>query len=114
MENLKRFWNARTPKQKIWIPIVSLLLVIGSVGNAISPFGSEETATTRTDVQWENYAAEVKIRLDEMMEAKDCEGLRAQSEISESNNAATLNRVGHDNSKLISYTDEAMKIAGCP
>ena len=83
--------------------------MIGSVGNAIAPAGN-----ARTDVQWQNYAAEVKIRLDQMMDAKDCVGPKAQSKISESNNEATMNRVGHDNSKLIAYTNEALKIAGCP
>jgi hypothetical protein len=72
-----------------------------------------ETETKRTDVQWENYAPEVKIRLDEMMEAKDCEGLQAQFDISDANNEATMNRVGHNNAKLMAYTDEAMQIAGC-
>jgi hypothetical protein len=123
MENLKKFWNARSPKQKIWIPIISLLLIIGFVGNLTGsdvPSSEEnpqdeviETETARTDVQWENYAPEVKIRLDEMMEAKDCEGLQAQFDISDSNNEATMNRVGHNNARLMAYTDEAMRIAGC-
>jgi len=123
MENLKKFWNARSPKQKIWIPIISLLLIIGFVGNLTGsdvPSGEEnpqdeviETETARTDVQWENYAPEVKIRLDDMMEAKDCEGLQAQFDISDANNEATMKRVGHNNSRLMAYTDEAMRIAGC-
>jgi hypothetical protein len=123
MENLKKFWNARSSKQKIWIPIISLLLIIGFVGNLTGsdvPSGEEnpqdeviETETARTDVQWENYAPEVKIRLDDMMEAKDCEGLQAQFDISDANNEATMKRVGHNNSRLMAYTDEAMRIAGC-
>jgi hypothetical protein len=72
-----------------------------------------ETETTRTDVQWENYAPEVKIRIDEMMEARDCEGLQAQFDISDANSQATMNRVGHNNASLMGYTDEAMRIAGC-
>jgi hypothetical protein len=113
----------RSPKQKIWIPIISLLLIIGFVGNLTGsdvPSSEEnpqdeviETETARTDVQWENYAPEVKIRLDDMMEAKDCEGLQAQFDISDANNEATMKRVGHNNSRLMAYTDEAMRIAGC-
>jgi hypothetical protein len=123
MDNLKKFWNARSPKQKIWIPVISLLLLIGVAGNigGTNSSGGEsnqqeevvETETSRTEVQWENYAPEVKIRLDEMMEAKDCEGLQAQFDISDANNEATMNRVGHNNAKLMAYTDEAMRIAGC-
>jgi len=123
MDNLKKFWNARSPKEKIWIPIVGTLLLLGLVGNLASTDSPStqntpedevvETEPARTDVQWENYAPEVKIRLDEMMEAKDCEGLQAQFEISDANNEATMNRVGHNNAKLMAYTDEAMRIAGC-
>jgi hypothetical protein len=123
MDNLKKFWNARSPREKIWIPIIAALLLLGFVGNLAntdSP-GTEsnpqdevvETEPARTDVQWENYAPEVKIRLDEMMDAKDCEGLQAQFEISDANNEATMSRVGHNNAKLMAYTDEAMRIAGC-
>jgi hypothetical protein len=93
---------------------------VGNLANTDSP-GTEsnpqdevvETEPARTDVQWENYAPEVKIRLDEMMDAKDCEGLQAQFEISDANNEATMSRVGHNNAKLMAYTDEAMRIAGC-
>lgn len=123
MENLKKFWNARSPQEKIWIPIVATLLLLGFAGNlagADSPNSVNnpqdelvETETARTDVQWESYSPEVKIRLDAMMEAKDCAGLQAQFEITDANNDATMNRVGHNNAKLMAYTDEAMRIAGC-
>ena len=123
MDSLKKFWNARSPKEKIWIPVIATLLLLGFAGNLASTDSQStennpqdevvETEPARTDVQWENYAPEVKIRLDEMMEAKDCEGLQAQFEISDANNEATMNRVGHNNAKLMAYTDEAMRIAGC-
>jgi hypothetical protein len=48
-----------------------------------------------------------------MMEANDCSGLQAQFDISYSNNDATMSRTGHNNADLMSYTDEAMQIAGC-
>jgi PBP1b-binding outer membrane lipoprotein LpoB len=67
----------------------------------------------RAIVPWEDYAPEVKIRLDEMMEAKDCSGLQAQFDISYANNDATMSRTGHNNADLMRYTDEAMQIAGC-
>ncbi len=73
----------------------------------------EPTANERTIVPWQDYAPEVKIRLDEMMEANDCSGLQAQFDISYSNNDATMSRTGHNNADLMSYTDEAMQIAGC-
>ena len=73
----------------------------------------EPIANERTLVPWQDYAPEVKIKLDEMMEANDCSGLQAQFDISDSNNDATMSRTGHNNADLMSYTDEAMQIAGC-
>lgn len=73
----------------------------------------ENTENERAIVPWQDYAPEVKIRLDEMMEAKDCSGLQAQFDISYSNNDATMSRTGHNNADLMRYTDEAMQIAGC-
>jgi hypothetical protein len=73
----------------------------------------EPTENVRTSVPWDSYSPQVKINLDEMMEAKDCAGLQAQFDISYDNNDATMNRVGHNNADLMRYTDEAMRIAGC-
>lgn len=125
MNALKNFWDLRSRKQRILIVVllsVVALSVIGSVtGAGDSGTGStsnsevtpNETADTRTAVEWEDYAPTVKTNIDALMEAKDCEGLQKQFDITDSNNEATMNRTGHNNAKLMMYEMEAMKIAGC-
>ena len=62
---------------------------------------------------WDNYAPSVKPRIDAMIEAKDCEGLQENFEISWGNNEAQMKRVGSNNAKLLTYLDDAMKKIGC-
>lgn len=124
MNALKNFWDLRSRKQRIWIVIVLSVIVLSIVGNLTGGTNSDEskvspvttpseTADPRTEVQWEDYAPSVKTRIDDMMVAKDCAGLQEQFDVTDSNNAATMNRTGHNNSKLMMYEMEAMEIAGC-
>ena len=125
MNALKNFWDLRSRKQRIWIVVllsVVALSVIGSItgagdsgteGTSNSEVAPTETADTRTAVEWEDYSPTVKTNIDALMDAKDCEGLQKQFDITDSNNEATMNRTGRNNAKLMMYEMEAMKIAGC-
>jgi len=64
-------------------------------------------------VQWQDYAAELKGRIDHLAAAKDCTGLQQQFDIADKNDDATRNRTGHGNSELMGYIDSAMHGAGC-
>lgn len=99
-------------KSKITAIVFMFLLVLAGCSSAPAE-SPEPRANERTTVPWQDYAPEVKVRLDEMMEAKDCSGLQAQFDISYSNNDVTMSRTGHNNADLLSYTDEALQIAGC-
>lgn len=64
-------------------------------------------------VQWSDYAAGVQGRIDALAASKDCDGLQAEFDAADANNAVTLNRTGHNNAELMSYIDGQMRAAGC-
>jgi hypothetical protein len=77
------------------------------------PPAAEAQAGARTAVEWEDYDASVQVRIDEMQTAADCAGLQGEFDIADANSTATLNRTGHSNANLMSYIDEALRLAGC-
>lgn len=79
---------------------VEFLLVLVACG------GGEE-------VDWDNYDASVKQRIDSMAEEQDCPGLQAEFDTAEANSSMQRARVGDGNSDLMGYIDEQMRSAGC-
>jgi hypothetical protein len=73
---------------------------------------TEPTTPTGT-VDWENYAPDVKTRIDGMGEAKDCAGLRTEFDTAATNNDAQRARVGDGNADLMAYIYEWLGLAGC-
>jgi hypothetical protein len=65
------------------------------------------------DVEWGDYVSSLKGRLDALAQTKDCAGLQTEFNTADANNAATMNRVGHNNAKLMAYIDAQMKASGC-
>ncbi len=66
-----------------------------------------------TDVDWSNYAPDVKDRIDAMATSGDCAGLQAEFDTAESNDDAQRARTGDGNADLMSYLDAKMQDARC-
>jgi hypothetical protein len=65
-------------------------------------------------VDWENYAPEVKTRIDRMAVEGDCGGLlQAGFDTADANDTAQRNRVGSGNADLMDYIDAKLSDAGC-
>lgn len=100
------------------VAIATLLLTGCSVSDSSSEVVEEPTSEVvetpdRTEVEWADYDTSVKTTIDDLEAAKDCAGLQSQFDIADANGEATMNRVGHNNAKLMGYIDEALKAAGC-
>jgi hypothetical protein len=100
----------------------TLLVVIALAGCSASPQRevpvdespvAEAPADARTVVEWEDYDASVTVRIDDLQSAADCAGLQGEFDTADANNAATLDRTGHSNLNLMTYIDEALRLAGC-
>jgi hypothetical protein len=78
----------------------------GVIGGTPPPEGA-------LSVQWEDYAASLKARIDVARKAKDCTKLQAEFDTADANNAATMERTGHNDAQLMAYIDAAMRIADC-
>jgi hypothetical protein len=64
-------------------------------------------------VDWENYAPEVKARIDRMAVEGDCGGLQAEFDAADENDTAQRNRAGSGNADLMGYIDAKLSAAGC-
>lgn len=64
-------------------------------------------------VPWSDYAAGVQARIDGLAASKDCTALQGEFDTADANNAATMNRTGHNNAALMGYIDDKMRAAGC-
>ena len=101
------------------IAVVAATVLTGcSVSDSSSEVVEEPTSEVvetpdRTEVEWADYDTSVKTTIDDLEAAKDCAGLQSQFDIADANGEATMNRVGHNNAKLMGYIDEALKAAGC-
>ena len=76
-----------------------------------APPAAEPTPTGTVD--WQNYAPDVKTRIDGMGQAKDCAGLRTEFDTAAANNDAQRARVGDGNAELMTYIYEWLGLAGC-
>lgn len=106
------------------VTVIAALLLTGcstSAGTttpATTPAASTPAEPTpaepvRSQVPWEDYDATVKTRIDDATEAGDCVLLQAEFDTADANNAATMNRTGHNNADLMVYIGEALELAGC-
>lgn len=71
------------------------------------------TCSGWADVEWNNYAPDVKDRIDAMATSGDCLGLQAEFDAAEANDGAQRARTGDGNADLMSYIDGKMQDAGC-
>jgi hypothetical protein len=76
-----------------------------------APPAAEPTPTGTVD--WQNYAPDVKTRIDGMGQAKDCAGLRTEFDTAAANDDAQRARVGSGNAELMAYIYEWLGLAGC-
>jgi hypothetical protein len=76
-----------------------------------APPAAEPTPTGTVD--WQNYAPDVKTRIDGMGQAKDCAGLRTEFDTAAANDDAQRARVGSGNAELMTYIYEWLGLAGC-
>jgi opacity protein-like surface antigen len=71
------------------------------------------SCSSSADVDWENYAPEVRTRIDRMAAEGDCDGLQAEFDTADANDAAQRDRVGTGNADLMGYIDGKLSEAGC-
>ena len=121
-------WSLKT---KIIVGVI-LLVVVAALAGGGEDTGDrqvaehEETGLTETEsnedaepegpateVDWENYAPEVKQRIDRMAKKGNCPGLQEEFDVAEANGTAQRNRTGDGNSDLMGYIDEQLRLADC-
>jgi hypothetical protein len=64
-------------------------------------------------VDWENYALELKTRIDSLAASGDCAALQREFDIADATDDLPRDRVGDGNADLMSYIDQKMADAGC-
>jgi major membrane immunogen (membrane-anchored lipoprotein) len=67
----------------------------------------------RAEVDWSNYAPNVKVVIDDLAAQGDCRGLQKQFDQAEANDDAQRARTGSGSAGLMTYIDEKLKAAGC-
>ncbi len=75
--------------------------------------GGTAVSVPANDVPWEDYAPEVRQRIDDLGSTGDCAALQAEFDVADANNDATMARAGHNTPDLMSYVDGWMQQAGC-
>lgn len=80
---------------RLYLAAIALPLVFAGCGGGDEP--------GETGIDWSDYPSNVKVRIDDLIEAGDCDGLQVQFD-----NADEANDV-----ELMSYLDSAMQDAGC-
>ena len=64
-------------------------------------------------MDWDNYDASVKERIDSLTDEIDCAGLQREFDTAEANSDMQRARTGDGNADLMAYVDEQMEAAGC-
>jgi hypothetical protein len=99
------------------LPAIVLLAGCSAGPVAVDPTSAgaptEQPAPPRAAVQWEDYDAAIKTNIDELQATADCDALQEAFDTADSNNAATRDRTGHSNAMLMTYIDEALRLADC-
>src|SRR5688500_4948212 len=62
---------------------------------------------------WNDYAPDMHVPIDAAAAAKECASVQGDCDTADANNAATLERTGHNNAALMAYIDAALRAAGC-
>jgi hypothetical protein len=75
--------------------------------------GCGDKKSNGNEVQWSDYAASVRIRIDDYIARKECVLLQTESQNAGDDGAATKRRTGHDDSALQAYIQAGLKTAGC-
>jgi hypothetical protein len=71
--------------------------------------------TSEPPVDWGGkYSTTAKARLDKLIDAKDCEGLRAELATAKATNAARKRLDGSGTADLVAYIEYGMDKADCP
>lgn len=100
---------------------IAIVVIVGAIifgamtKNASTPGGDSGDALTEgsSEVDWENYAPEVKTRIDGFAGSGDCAALQQEFDIADANDDLQRDRVGDGNADLMDYIDEKMADAGC-
>jgi len=98
------------------VTLTTLLALTACSAPALEEEPSPTTApqeNTRAEVPWQDYDASVKTRIDELTEVGDCAALQAEFDVADANDDTTRARTGHGNAELMTYIDEALRLAGC-
>jgi len=105
---------------KVALLIVGGLIVFGWISNAVdgdSDGGSSDSTGALTEsssgVDWENYAPEVKTRIDSLAASGDCDALQREFDTADANDDLQRDRVGEGNADLMRYIDDKMADVGC-
>jgi hypothetical protein len=93
------------------VAVLAVAAVLRPSGGTSPPTGDAPADTS--GVPWSDYASSVRSRIDGLAAAKDCEGLQAEFDTADANNAGTMTRTGHNNAALMGYIDIQMRAAGC-
>lgn len=93
-------------------PVILALIIVGVFGY-IATQSRNGPAAAAGGVQWGDYVASLRSKIDGMGASKDCTGLQAEFDAADRNNAATMSRTGHNNAQLMGYIDTTMRTAGC-
>lgn len=64
-------------------------------------------------VQWNSYDSIVKVRIDSLVNNRDCKGLQEEFDISQTNSTSHYEKTGVNNLKLMDYLDYQLKSCGC-
>lgn len=72
-----------------------------------------DTADSRATVDWENYPPDFQRLIDESQEQNDCDTLQGMFEAADTADNRQRERTGDGNTDLMTYIDEALKLAGC-
>ena len=101
-------------RNRVLLAIGALILVGAYVGGrGGSPTPAEVRPAPVATVQWADYAPGLQTRIVAMANAKDCDGLQSEFDVADANNAATLDRTGHNNAELMAFIDASLREAGC-
>lgn len=75
--------------------------------------GLERSAPSGEAVPWMDYPADLRPRIERLVAAEDCTGLRAERVAAESTNRSMLEQSGHDNARVIAYITDQMTAIPC-
>jgi len=75
--------------------------------------GLERGAPSGEAVPWVDYPADLQPRIERLVGANDCAGLRTERVAAEASNRSVLQRTGHDNARLIAYLSDHLQASRC-